>query len=118
MNKKLARVRRSVKARAKMKRLGKVRLCVHKTPQHIYAQVISAEGDTIIAAASTVEAAVKEQVSGHKGNCNAAKVVGQIIADRAKEKGISDVSFDRSGFKYHGRLKALADSARENVLKF
>jgi len=118
MNKKTARVRRSVKLRARLKKLGKVRLCVHKTSQHIYAQVISASGDSVLAAASTVEASVKDKVSGHKGNCDAAKIVGQVIAERAKEKGIEDVSFDRSGFKYHGRLKALAESARENGLKF
>jgi len=118
MNKKIARIRRSVKARARLQRLGKIRLCVHKTPQHIYAQIINENGDTVIAAASTVEAAVKEKISGHKGNCDAAKIVGQIIAERATSKGVSEVSFDRSGFKYHGRLKALADSARENGLKF
>ena len=118
MNKKQARIRRSVKTRAKLRRLGKVRLCVYKTPQHIYAQIISEAGDSVIAAASTVEASVKEKISGHKGNCEAAKVVGQVIAERAKEKGVNEVSFDRSGFKYHGRLKALADTARENGLNF
>lgn len=118
MNKKQSRIRRSIETRARLKRLGKTRLCVYKTPQHIYAQIISSSGDSVITAASTVEAVVKEKVSGHKGNCEAAKVVGQIIAERAKEKGVSEVSFDRSGFKYHGRLKALADSARENGLNF
>ena len=118
MDKKQSRIRRSVKTRARLKRLGKTRLCVFKTPQHIYAQIISSAGDTVITSASTVEATIKEKISGHKGNCEAAKVVGQIIAERAKKKGVNEVSFDRSGFKYHGRLKALADSARENGLNF
>jgi len=117
MSKKIAsRVRRSVKTRAKIKRLGKVRLSVHRTSQHIYAQIISPEGDTVITAASTVESSVKELVAGHSGNCAAAGVVGKVIAERAKEKGIADVAFDRSGFRYHGRVKALADAARENGL--
>ena len=118
MDKKAARIRRSVKTRAKLKQLGKTRLCVFRTPRHIYAQVINADGDTVIAAASTVEATVKEKVSGHLGNVSAAAAVGKIIAERAKEKGIIEVSFDRSGFKFHGRIKALADAARENGLIF
>lgn len=118
MNKKTSRMRRSVKTRARLKRLGKVRLCVHRTPNHIYAQIISAEGDSVIASASTNESSVKEMVDGHTGNCGAASVVGKVIAERGKEKGISEVSFDRSGFKYHGRVKSLAEAARENGLKF
>jgi len=114
--KKTSRIRRSVKARAKIKRLGKVRLSIHRTPQHIYAQIVDAEGSNIITAASTVQASVKELVSGHTGNCAAAGIVGKVIAERAKEKGITEVAFDRSGFKYHGRIKALADAARENGL--
>lgn len=118
MSKKItSRIRRSVKTRAKIKRLGKMRLSIHRTPQHIYAQIISPTGDTVLAAASTVEPAVKELVTGHSGNCAAAGIVGKIIAERAKEKGIADVAFDRSGFRYHGRVKALADAARENGLK-
>ena len=118
MSKKIiSRIRRSVKTRAKIKRLGKVRLSIHRTSQHIYAQIISPEGNTVLAAASTVEASIKEMVSGHSGNCAAAGVVGKMIAERAKEKGIEDVAFDRSGFRYHGRVKALADAARENGLK-
>ena len=118
MSKKIiSRVRRSVKTRAKIKRLGKMRLSVHRTPQHIYAQIISPEGDTVLASASTVEASIKKLVTGHSGNCSAASVVGKAIAERAKEKGIEDVAFDRSGFRYHGRIKALADAARENGLK-
>ena len=116
-NKITSRIRRSVKTRAKIKRLGKVRLSIHRTPQHIYAQIISPEGDSVIAAASTVEATVKELVSGHSGNCAAASVVGKVIAERAKAKGIEVVAFDRSGFRYHGRVKALAEAARENGLK-
>lgn len=118
MDKKASRIRRSVKNRAKQKRLGKTRLCIHRSPRHIYAQVIDATGSNVIAAASTVEATVKEQVTGYTGNKDAAAVVGKVIAERAKEKGVTDVSFDRSGFKYHGRVKALADAARENGLNF
>ncbi len=118
MDKKASRIRRSVKTRAKLKRLGKTRLCVHRTPKHIYAQIIDESGSNVIAAASTVEPTVKELVVGYTGNKGAAAVVGKVIAERAKEKGISDVSFDRSGFKYHGRVKALADAARENGLNF
>lgn len=118
MDKKTSRLRRSVKTRARLKQLGKVRLCVHRTPRHIYAQIISAAGDSVVASASTVEATVKEKLAGYSGNCDAAAVVGKIIAERAKEKGVTDVSFDRSGFRYHGRLKALADAARESGLNF
>lgn len=118
MDKKASRIRRSVKTRAKLRRLGKTRLCIHRTPRHIYAQVIDETGATVIASASTVEASVKEKVSGHTGNKDAAAAVGKIIAERAKEKGVTEVSFDRSGFKYHGRVKALADAARESGLNF
>jgi len=118
MNKKSSRMRRTVKTRARLKRLGKVRLCVHRTPRHIYAQVLSAEGETVLASASTNESVIKEQIKGHSGNCDAASVVGKLIAERSLEKGISEVAFDRSGFKYHGRVKSLAESARESGLKF
>jgi len=118
MDKKASRLRRSVKTRAKLKRLGKTRLCVHRTPRHIYVQLIDETGSNVIAAASTVEASVKEMISGATGNKDAAAVVGKVIAERAKDKGVTDVSFDRSGFRYHGRVKALADAARENGLKF
>ncbi len=118
MNKKDSRIRRTVKTRARLKRLGKIRLCVHRTPNHIYAQIISAEGANVIASASTVEPSVKEMLAGHAGNCDAASVVGKLIAERGAEKGISEVSFDRSGFKYHGRVKSLAEAAREHGLKF
>jgi len=117
MSKKItSRLRRSVKTRAKIKRLGKVRLSVHRTPQHIYAQIISATGDVVIASASTVDGSIKGLIEGHSGNCVAAGIVGKAIAEKAKEKGITDVAFDRSGFRYHGRIKALADAARKNGL--
>lgn len=113
--KKASRIRRATRARAKMKELGVPRLCVHRTPRHIYAQVIAGEGDRIVAAASTLD---KELRKGATGNVDAAKAVGSLIAKRATKAGVSDVAFDRSGFKYHGRVKALADAAREAGLKF
>jgi len=118
MDKKASRIRRSVKTRAKLKRMGKTRLCVHRTPRHIYVQLIDETGSNVLASASTIEASVKEQITGYSGNVDAATIVGKVIAERAKEKGITDVSFDRSGFRYHGRVKALADAARENGLNF
>jgi len=118
MNKKSSRIRRTIKTRAKLKRLDKIRLCVHRSSNHIYAQIISGEGATVLASASTNEASIKAMLSGHAGNCDAASIVGKVIAERGVEKGISEVSFDRSGFKYHGRVKSLAEAARENGLKF
>ena len=117
MNKKIARLRRARKTRAKIAELKVVRLCVHRTNCHIYAQVYSGCGTQVLAAASTVEADVRKQLS-NGGNVEAAKVVGKLIAERAKAKGVTEVAFDRSGFNYHGRVKALADTARENGLKF
>lgn len=117
MNKKEARLRRARKTRAKIAELKAVRLCVHRTNCHIYAQIYSGCGTKVLAAASTVEADVRKQVP-NGGNVEAAKVVGRLIAERAKALGLSDVAFDRSGFKYHGRVKALADAAREGGLKF
>jgi large subunit ribosomal protein L18 len=114
-DKKVARLRRAKRTRLKIRELGEVRLCVHRTPRHIYAQVISAAGDQVLASASTVE---KDLRADSTGNADAATKVGQIIAQRAKEAGIERVAFDRSGFKYHGRVKALADAARENGLEF
>ena len=115
--KKESRLRRARKARAKIRELRAVRLCINRTPRHIYAQVIAAEGNVVLATASTVE---KEfRASGeHGGNIAAAASVGKLIAERALAKGIDAVAFDRSGFKYHGRVKALADAAREGGLKF
>tara|TARA_B100000676_G_scaffold298237_1_gene340941 strand:- start:2426 stop:2776 length:351 start_codon:yes stop_codon:yes gene_type:complete len=114
-DKKVSRLRRAKRTRLKIRELGEVRLCVHRTPRHIYAQVISAAGDQVLASASTVE---KDLRTDATGNADAAVKVGQLIAQRAKEAGIERVAFDRSGFKYHGRVKALADAARENGLEF
>lgn len=117
MNKKLARLRRARKTRAKIAELKVVRLCVHRTNCHIYAQVYSGCGTKVLAVASTVEAEVRKQIS-NGGNVEAAKLIGKLIAERAKAQGVAEVAFDRSGFKYHGRVKALADAARESGLKF
>ncbi|SNC58350.1 50S ribosomal protein L18 [Sodalis endosymbiont of Henestaris halophilus] len=117
MDKKVARIRRATRARCKIRELGATRLVVHRTPRHIYAQVIVPNGSEVLAAASTVEKAIVGQLNG-TGNKAAAAAVGKIIADRALKKGIKDVSFDRSGFKYHGRIQKLADAAREAGLKF
>ena len=113
--KKIARIRRARRSRIKMRELGVTRLCVNRTPRHIYAQIISSDGAQVIATASTVEKDLRE---GKTGNAEAAAKVGQLIAERAIAKGIKKVAFDRSGFKYHGRLKALADAAREGGLEF
>ena len=117
MNKTLVRQRRSRKTRAKLAELKMVRLSVHRTNLHIYAQVISGCGTQVLAAASTLEADVRKDVP-NGGNVAAAKLVGKLIAERAKSKGIEQVAFDRSGFCYHGRVQALADAARESGLKF
>jgi large subunit ribosomal protein L18 len=98
-----------------MRELGANRLSVHRTSQHIYAQVISPEGDKVLASASTVEKGLRSEATG---NIAAAEKVGKLIAERAKAAGIEAVAFDRAGFKYHGRVKALADSAREAGLQF
>jgi len=118
MNKKQSRLRRSRKSRLKMKELLMPRLSVHRTSSHIYAQVVNHDSTQVLAAASTTQKDVADQVSGHKGNVAAAAVVGKVIAERAKAAGVEKVAFDRSGFKYHGRIKALADAARENGLDF
>jgi len=117
MDKKLARLRRARRTRAKIKELGSLRLCVHKTPQHIYAQIITPAGAQVMTCASSLDKEFKQQ-NKYGGNIQAAVVVGKMIAERAKAAGITEVAFDRSGFKYHGRIKALAESARENGLKF
>ena len=113
--KKTSRLRRSRRARFKMREIGATRLCVNRSSQHIYAQVISPEGDKVVAQASTLE---KDLRSGATSNMEAAAKVGQLIAERAKAAGVTEVAFDRSGFKYHGRVKALADAAREGGLQF
>ena len=111
------RTRRTRRPRAKIRELDVPRLCVHRTPCHIYAQIIVAGGAETQVSASTVEPAVKKEV-GYGGNIKAASIVGRLIAERAVAKGFENVAFDRAGFKYHGRIKALADSAREHGLKF
>lgn len=113
--KKQSRVRRARRSRLKMRELGVNRLSVHRTPQHIYAQIIAPEGDRVLASASTLDESLR---SGSTGNIGAATKVGQLIAERAKSAGVVKVAFDRSGFKYHGRVKALADAAREAGLEF
>jgi len=117
MKKGQSRIRRARRTRAKIKELGVHRLSVHRTPRHIYAQVIGPDGCTVIAAASTV---VKDVSGGLKytGNIEAAAAVGKAVAEKTKAAGITRVAFDRSGFRYHGRVKALADAARENGLEF
>ncbi|KAA0876252.1 50S ribosomal protein L18 [Nitrincola tapanii] len=110
-----ARIRRARRSRLKMRELGAVRLCVNRTPRHIYAQVISADGSTVLAAASTVEKDLRNDATG---NVEAARKIGTLIADRAKAAGITKVAFDRSGYKYHGRVQALAEAAREGGLEF
>jgi len=115
--KKERRLRRAVKTRARIRDLGIARLSVHRTPRHIYAQLTDAEGAKVIASASTVQESVKTGLKG-TGNVDAAKIVGRTIAERARAAGVNKVSFDRSGFRYHGRIKALADAAREAGLEF
>jgi large subunit ribosomal protein L18 len=117
MNKKQARQRRAQKTRRHISELGATRLCIHRTPRHIYAQVLSADGGTVVAAASTVEKNLRESL-GNGGNVDAATAVGKLVAERAIAAGVQEVAFDRSGFRYHGRVKALADAARESGLKF
>ena len=114
--KKQGRVRRSRQTRRKIEELGAVRLQVHRSNMHMYAQVIDADA-RVLTSASTLEPDVRKQV-GNGGNVKAAAMVGKRIAEKAREKGVETVSFDRSGFKYHGRVKALADAAREAGLKF
>lgn len=113
--KKKARQRRAQKSRHQMRAQKVERLCVHRTPRHIYAQIIDADGAKVLAAASTVEADLRKEATG---NASAASKVGQLIAERAKAAGVTKVAFDRSGFKYHGRVKALAEAARESGLEF
>ena len=114
-DKKSARMRRAKKTRAHIRHLGVHRLTVNRTPRHIYAQIISPTGGEVITQASTLDDSLR---SGKTGNIDAATAVGELIAKRGKEAGITKVAFDRSGFKYHGRVKALAEAARENGLEF
>ena len=113
--KRVARLRRSRSTRIKIREQRAVRLCINRTPRHMYAQLISACGGTVLAQASTLDAALRD---GATGNVEAAQKVGALLAERAKAAGVTKVAFDRSGFKYHGRVKALADAAREAGLEF
>jgi large subunit ribosomal protein L18 len=117
MNNVNSRLRRARKTRAKIAELKVTRLTVHRTNTHIYAQIIAETGDKVLASASTLEAEVRKSVK-NGGNVDAATVIGKRIAEKAKAAGITTVAFDRSGYKYHGRIKALADAARENGLSF
>ena len=117
MDKKIERLRRARKTRARIHQVGSFRLCVFRTPRHIYAQVIAPNGSEVVAAASTVEKALRGSLP-YTGNADAAVAVGKLIAEKAKAAGVTQVAFDRSGFKYHGRVKALADAAREAGLQF
>ena len=110
------RLRRAIPSRAKIRELKALRLSVHRTPQHIYAQIFDPTSK-VLASASTVQKEIREGLKS-TGNATAAAAVGKAIAEKAKAAGITEVAFDRSGFKYHGRIKALADAARENGLKF
>mgnify|MGYP001810086443 FL=1 len=117
MEKKIARLRRAKTTRAHIRELGAARLSVSRTGQHIYAQLFTSDGSKVLASASTLESEVREGLEGTKNKGAAAKV-GQVIAKRALAAGVEAVAFDRSGFRYHGRIKALADAAREAGLKF
>jgi large subunit ribosomal protein L18 len=117
MNKNIARLRRAKSTRSHIRNLGVARLTVLRTGQHLYAQVFTADGSKVLASASTVQADVKEGLKNGK-NAEAAVKVGKLIAERAKAAGIEKVAFDRSGYRYHGRIKALADAAREGGLQF
>ena len=112
-----ARLRRAAKTRARIRRAATSRLCVFRSPQHVYAQIIDPSGGRVLVSASTAEREVREQI-GYGGNVGAAVAVGKRLAEKAKEAGIRRVAFDRSGYKYHGRVKALADAAREGGLEF
>ncbi len=117
MDKKTSRLRRAKRTRAKIRELSVPRLTVHRTPRHIYAQVIDADGSRVLASASSVSKDLRGSMP-NGGNVDAAVSVGKSIAEKATAAGVSQVAFDRAGFKYHGRVKALADAARENGLKF
>jgi large subunit ribosomal protein L18 len=114
-DKKASRMKRARRGRMKMRELGVVRLTVNRTPKHIYAQVLTPMGDKVLASASTLDKTLR---SDNTGNVDAAAKVGSLIAERAKTAGVSKVAFDRSGYKYHGRIKALAEAAREGGLEF
>ncbi|MDY0005299.1 MAG: 50S ribosomal protein L18 [Spongiibacteraceae bacterium] len=113
--KKQSRLRRARRSRVKIRELGAFRLSVHRTPRHIYAQVIAPEGDKVVAQASTLDKDLRGAATGNK---DAAASVGRLIAERARNAGVTELAFDRSGYKYHGRVKALAEAARESGLQF
>ncbi|CEN55309.1 50S ribosomal protein L18 [Candidatus Methylopumilus turicensis] len=117
MNNVNSRLRRARKTRAKIAELKVTRLCVHRSNGHIYAQIIAETGDKVLASASTLEAEVRKSLA-NGGNVAAAALIGKRIAEKAKKAGVTTVAFDRSGYKYHGRIKALAEAARENGLSF
>ena len=116
MDKKASRLRRATRTRKKLQDLGATRLVINRTPRHTYAQVITADAQ-VVASASTLEKEVRAKVN-NGGNKEAAQLIGKLVAERAVEKGIAKISFDRSGFQYHGRVAALADAAREAGLQF
>lgn len=116
MDKNQSRQRRARKTRAKIRQLAVPRLSVHRTGQHIYAQVIAADGGTVLVSAATVQKALRDGLKS-TSNIEAAQAVGKAIAERARSAGIEKVAFDRSGFRYHGRIKALAEAAREQGLR-
>ena len=116
-DRKRARVRRARRTRKQIQELRVARLCVHRTPRHIYAQVLSPDGGNTMASASTVEKDLRIEV-GYGGNCAAAALIGRLVAERAIRAGVERVAFDRSGYRYHGRVKALAEAAREAGLMF
>ena len=111
------RLRRAQRVRRRIAGLSAQRLCVHRTPRHIYAQIIDAGGARVLASASTLEVEVRKELK-NGGNAAAARLIGKRIAEKAKSAGVTRVAFDRSGYKYHGRVKALADAAREHGLEF
>jgi large subunit ribosomal protein L18 len=117
MDKKIRRLRRSRKTRARIASLSVARLCVHRSNSHIYAQIIDASGGVVIASASSLENEMREQMK-NGASVTAAKVIGERIAAKAKQAGVTQVAFDRAGFAYHGRIKALAEAAREHGLQF
>ncbi len=117
MKKKESRLRRAKRVRGQIELLGVHRLCVFRTPKHIYAQIITPDSAEVLASASTLDKELKSQLK-NGGNIDAASKVGKILADRALKAGVQKVAFDRSGFKYHGRIKALADAAREHGMEF
>lgn len=117
LNKKESRARRAKRTRCKIRQLEATRLCVFKTPRHTYAQVTTPDGSKTLVCASTLDKELASKLK-HCGNVEAAKAVGKLIAERALKAGINNVAFDRSGFAYHGRIKALADAAREVGLEF